>query len=41
MNIDKVEGIKTRKKWFYNNFGEKIDFIEEVYLIDKDSNEII
>ena len=34
MDIDKLQGIKTIKKWYYNDLGEKIDYVEEVYFIE-------
>tara|TARA_Y100001958_G_scaffold157379_1_gene152318 strand:+ start:504 stop:626 length:123 start_codon:yes stop_codon:yes gene_type:complete len=39
MDLDKLQGIKIRKKWYYNNLGEKLDYVEEIYLYDDDNNE--
>ena len=39
MEIDKLQGIRIRKKWYYNNLGEKVDYIDEVYLFDQNNNE--
>ena len=41
MNIDNLLGIRTRKKWTYNNLGEKIDYIEEVYIIEETGDDKI
>ena len=34
MDINNLQGIKTKKKWYYNDLGEKIDYVTEVYLIE-------
>ena len=34
MNIDKLHGIRTKKKWYFNDLGEKVDYVEEVYFIE-------
>ena len=42
MDINKLQGIRTKKKWYYNDLGEKINYVTEVYLIeetDDDDNE--
>ena len=41
MDIDNLLGIRTRKKWTYNNLGEKIDYIEEVYIIEETADDKI
>ena len=35
MDINKLQGIRTKKKWCYNDLGEKIDYVTEVYLIEE------
>ena len=35
MDINKLQGIRTKKKWYYNDLGEKIDYVTEVYLIEE------
>jgi hypothetical protein len=41
MDINKLQGIRTKKKWYYNDLGEKIDYVTEVYLIeDSDKGDI-
>ena len=39
MDINKLLGIRTKKKWYYNDLGEKIDYVTEIYLIDDDDIE--
>ena len=34
MDIDKLKGIRTKKKWYYNDLGEKVDYVTEVYLVE-------
>ena len=42
MDIDKLQGIRTKKKWYYNDLGEKVDYVTEVYFIeDEDQLRII
>lgn len=41
MDIDNLLGIRTRKKWTYNSLGEKIDYIEEVYIIEETGDDKI
>ena len=41
MDIDNLVGIRTRKKWYYNDLGEKVDYVTEVYLVeDRDKGDI-
>ena len=30
MDIE-TQGIRTKKKWYYNDLGEKADYVEEVF----------
>ena len=34
MDLDNLVGIRTRKKWYYNDLGEKVDYVTEVYLVE-------
>tara|TARA_Y100001958_G_C21234433_1_gene560594 strand:- start:2773 stop:2889 length:117 start_codon:yes stop_codon:yes gene_type:complete len=38
MNIDKLQGIRTKKKYYYNDLGEKVDYVEEVYFSEEEEN---
>ena len=41
MDIDNLLGIRTKKKWHYNDLGEKVDYVTEVYLVeDSDKGDI-
>ena len=41
MDLDNLVGIRTKKKWFYNDLGEKIDYIEEVYIVEETGDDKI
>ena len=41
MDLDNLIGIRTRKKWYYNDLGEKIDYVTEVYLIEETDDDDI
>ena len=36
MDVDKLLGIRVKKKWYYNDLGEKVDYVTEVYLVEED-----
>ena len=41
MDINKLYGIRTKRKWYYNDLGEKVDYVTEVYLAeDSDKGDI-
>lgn len=31
MDIDKLQGIRTKKKWYYNDLGEKLVMLSKVH----------
>ena len=39
MDIDKLQGIRTKKKWYYNDLREKVDYVTEVYFIEEGEND--
>ena len=41
MDLDNLVGIRTKKKWFYNDLGEKIDYIEEAYIVEETGDDEI
>ena len=36
MDLDNLVGIRVKKKWYYNDLGEKVDYVTEVYLVEED-----
>tara|TARA_B100000614_G_scaffold187342_1_gene168452 strand:- start:416 stop:547 length:132 start_codon:yes stop_codon:yes gene_type:complete len=41
MDLDNLVGIRVKKKWYYNDHGEKVDYVTEVYLAeDSDKGDI-